>query len=453
MMPLSRVAEVLRAPLVGADVRVAGVSTDTRTLSPNDLFIALVGPNFDGHRFVPEAIAKGAAAALLSRDVDTSLPYVRVPETRNALGQLASYWRQQFDIPVVAVTGSNGKTTVKEMIGAILGGRGPTCVTRGNLNNDIGLPLTLLRLRASDRYAVIEMGMNHRGEIDYLTRLTQPRVAVITNAGEAHLEGLGSVEQVARAKGEIFAGLAPDGTAVLNADDPYIGLWRELAGKRRVLSFGLDHPADVTARYELVDSGSAVHLRTPHGDADMRIALLGKHNVLNALAAAAASLSAGATAADVIKGLEQLKAISGRLELKRGLNDARVIDDTYNANPASVTAALQVLREAKGERMLVLGDMAELGSAAAAIHKRIGELCKNLGIDRLYAVGELSRLAVEAFGEHGQHFANPAELIDAVTDRMHADMTLLVKGSRVMQMDKIVAAILHSTENNDGGAD
>lgn len=453
MMPLLLVAEVLRAPLIGPDARFTGVSTDTRSLGPKDLFVALVGPNFDGHRFIADAIAKGAAGALLSREIDTPLPYVRVPETRAALGQLAAYWRQQFDIPVVAVTGSNGKTTVKEMIGSILGTRGPTCVTRGNLNNDIGVPLTLFRLRDTDLYAVIEMGMNHRGEIDYLTRLTRPSVAVITNAAEAHLEGLGSVEQVARAKGEIFAGLSADGTAILNADDPYIGLWRELAGGRRVLSFGLDHPADVTAQFEPIETGSAVHLRTPHGDADMRIALLGKHNVLNALAAAAASLSAGATAADVIKGLEKLKAISGRLELKRGINDARVIDDTYNANPGSVTAALQVLCEAKGERMLVLGDMAELGASAPAIHKRIGELAKNLGIDRLYAVGELSRLAVEAFGEGGQHFATAAGLIDAVTDRMHADMTLLVKGSRVMQMDKIVAAIVGRPEETDGGAD
>jgi UDP-N-acetylmuramoyl-tripeptide--D-alanyl-D-alanine ligase len=451
MMPLSLVSAVLKAPLVGPDATFTGVSTDTRTLAQNDLFVALVGEKFDGHAFLPEAIARGAAGALLSRDLQTPLPYVRVDDTRLALGRLGSFWRHQFNIPVVAVTGSNGKTTVKEMIGSILGMRGPTCVTRGNLNNDIGLPLTLMRLRASDRYAVIEMGMNHLGEIDYLTRLTHPTVALITNAAEAHLAGVGGLDGVARAKGEIFAGLDDDGIAILNADDKYFDYWKSLVGRRRLLSFGLQNKADFTADYELDSAGSTIHMKTPQGDARMRIALIGKHNVLNALAAAAASLSAGATAADVIHGLEKLKAISGRLDLKQGISGARVIDDTYNANPGSVTAALQVLCEAKGERMFVLGDMGELGAEAPGIHRRIGEIAKRLGIDRLYAVGELSRLAVEAFGEGGQHFATQAELVDAVIDRMHGGMTLLVKGSRMMQMDNVVAAIVRRDVNGGEG--
>ena len=455
MMSLALLADALKAPLIGADARLNGVSTDTRTIAPGDLFVALVGPNFDGHNFLPQAIAKGATGGLLSHKIETALPHVRVVDTRLALGQFAAFWRRQFKIPVVAVTGSNGKTTVKEMIGSILAQTGPVCVTRGNLNNDIGLPLTLLRLRKQDRSAVIEMGMNHRGEIDYLSKLTEPTVAVITNAAEAHLAGLGSLEQVARAKGEIFSGLAPDGLAVLNADDPYCPLWRKLAAPRRCVTFGLDNPADYSARYRLEPNGSRIQLRTPKGEVDMRLALIGKHNVLNALASAAASLGADATAADVIKGLEQLKAISGRLELKPGINGARVIDDTYNANPGSVTAGLQVLQEAKGERVLVLGDMAELGDAAPDIHRRIGELARSLGINRLFGLGEMSAIAVQSFGDGAKHFPSHEALIDSLIDCMHGDMTLLVKGSRVMQMENVVAGIIRrpgEADNNNGGA-
>ncbi|MBI3899176.1 MAG: UDP-N-acetylmuramoyl-tripeptide--D-alanyl-D-alanine ligase [Gammaproteobacteria bacterium] len=446
MMSLELLANELRAPWVGPDVRFTGVGTDTRTLQKGDLFVALTGPNFDGHHFLAQAMAKGAVAALVARELDTALPYVHVADTRLALGEFAAFWRRQFNIPVVAVTGSNGKTTVKEMIGSILAQVGPVCVTRGNYNNDIGLPLTLLRLRSSDRTAVIEMGMNHRGEIDYLSRLTQPTVALINNAAEAHLAGLGSLDQVARSKGEIFMGLAKDGVAILNADDPYLGLWRSLAAPRKCLTFGLDHPADFTAQYQLSTAGSAIQMQTPHGEVEMRIALIGKHNVLNALAAAAASLSAGATAADVIKGLEKLQAISGRLEFKAGLSGARVIDDTYNANPGSVTAGLQVLRESRGERVLVLGDMGELGPSAPDIHRRIGELAQHLGIDRLYALGELSALAVERFGKGGKHFRAREALIEALVDCMHGDMTLLVKGSRMMQMEKVVAGIIQQPD-------
>ncbi len=442
MMSLALVAEVLRAPLIGRDATFTGVGTDTRTLAAGDLFVALVGPNFDGHSFLPEAIAKGAAGALLSRPLETPLPYVRVPETRAALGSLAAFWRRQFQIPVIAVTGSNGKTTVKEMIGAIMSETGRGCATRGNLNNDIGVPLTLLRLRAADRYAVVEMGMNHAGEIDYLTRMTAPTVAVITNAAQAHLAGVGSLERIARAKGEIFGGLVTDGVAVINADDAYRDFWRQLAAPRRVVTFGLDSPADITARYRLENSGCVIQLRTPNGDAEMRIGLIGKHNVMNALAAAAASLEAGASVSDVAKGLAKLKAVSGRLELKQGISGARVIDDTYNANPGSLTAGLQVLKEAKGERVAVLGDMAELGDAGPEIHRRAGELARDLGIDRLYAVGELSALAVQGFGERGKHFASPEALTDALIDCMHSGMTVLVKGSRVMQMERVVAGIV-----------
>jgi UDP-N-acetylmuramoyl-tripeptide--D-alanyl-D-alanine ligase len=442
MMSLALLAEALRAPLVGRDATFAGVGTDTRTLGVGDLFVALVGPHFDGHSFLPEAIAKGAAGALLSRPLQTPLPYVRVPETRAALGQFAAFWRRQFRVPVIAVTGSNGKTTVKEMIGAIMSETGRGCVTRGNLNNDIGVPLTLLRLRAIDEYAVVEMGMNHPGEIDYLSQMAAPAVAVITNAAEAHLAGVGSLERIARAKGEIFSGLSPDGVAVLNTDDPFFDFWRELAAPHRVVTFGLDHPADVTARYRLESVGCVVELRTPHGEAEMRVGLIGKHNVANALAAAAAALEIGVKLTDVVNGLKKSRAISGRLELKKGVSGARVIDDTYNANPGSLTAGLQVLKEAKGERVVVLGDMAELGEAAPDMHRRVGALAREFGIDRLYGVGELAALAVEGFGKGGRHFPSPEVLIDALIDCMHSGMTVLVKGSRVMLMERVVAGIV-----------
>jgi len=442
MMTLSIVAEVLGGTLVGHDATFSGVSTDSRHLNSGDLFVALVGPRFDGHNFLAEAVHAGAAGALLSRAVETSLPYVRVSDTRLALGQLASYWRDHFTVPVIAVTGSNGKTTVKEMLGAILAALGSGCVTRGNLNNDIGMPLTLLGLRRADRYAVLEMGMNRPGEIDYLTRLARPTIALITNAGEAHLEGLGSVEAIARAKGEIFSGLAHDGVAVINADDPYCQLWRGLAGAHRIITFGLDSPADVSGRYAPDARGSRVHLKTPQGEIDMRLPLLGRHNVMNAFAAAAAAGAAGASLEQISQGLERLKAVAGRLELREGVSGARIIDDTYNANPASLTAGLQVLRDFGGERTLVLGDMAELGPAGADIHRRIGELARQLGIQRLYAVGELSRSAVEAFGKGARHFASHEALIDAMLDCLHSDMTVLVKGSRVMRMERIVNGIV-----------
>jgi UDP-N-acetylmuramoyl-tripeptide--D-alanyl-D-alanine ligase len=446
MMRLSEAATVLSGRLHGPDALFTSVNTDTRKLVAGTLFVALRGPHFDGHDFVKGAGEQGAAGALVARQVETALPQVQVSDTRLALGRLAAHWRSRFQIPLVAVTGSNGKTTVKNMIASILGQRGAGIATEGNLNNDIGMPLTLLRLRESDRYAVIEMGMNHRGEIDYLTRLARPTVAVVNNAAEAHLAGLGSVAAVARAKGEIFGGLTDEGVAVLNADDPHVGLWRVLSVPHRVLTFGLDHPADVTADYQLEDDGCRVALRTPDGRIDMRIPLLGKHNVMNALAASAASLAAGASLQDIQAGLEKLKRVSGRLEVKRGISGARVLDDTYNANPGSLAAGIEVLRSASGERVLVLGDMGELGEAAADLHKRVGELARQLGIHRLYAVGDLSRHTVQGFGQGARHFASQQEMIEALHDSMHGDMTLLVKGSRSSHMENVVAGIVAGQE-------
>ncbi len=441
-MSLSTVAEVLKAPLIGEDAVFAGVSTDTRSLQAQELFVALKGESYDGHNFLAAAMGAGAVGAIVSRSVTTPLPHIMTEDTRLALGDLAAFWRRRFTVPVIAVTGSNGKTTVKEMIAAAMNETAAGLVTEGNLNNEIGVPLTLLRLRQTDNYAVVEMGMNHRGEIYYLTMLTRPSIAVITNASEAHLEGLGSVEAIALAKGEVYAGLPPDGIAVINADDAYAGLWRELAENRKCLTFGLQHRADVRGEYELTATGSLVHLNTTQGDIDMRLRLLGRHNVMNALAATTASLAAGAGLVDIKKGLEKLRAVSGRLEVKTGISGARILDDTYNANPASVAVGLEVLREVFGERVLVLGDMAELGEAAAGIHQRLGELAKRVGVNRLFAVGELSQYAVKSFGKGGRHFASHQALIEELMDCMHTDMTILVKGSRIMHMERVVQGIL-----------
>ena len=440
-MSLANAAEVLNVSLTGVDREFSGVSTDTRTLAPGDLFVALQGPNHDGHDFIAAAAQAGAVGVLLSRDTQTALPSIKVPDTLGALGTLAATWRRRFDIPVIAITGSNGKTTVKEMTAAIMAETGRGCTTRGNLNNEIGVPLTLLRMDSADRYVVIELGMNHLGEIEYLSRLSQPTIAAITNAAEAHLEGVGSLEDVARAKGEIFSSLAKTGVAIINADDKYADFWHDLASPRRCLTFGLDNDADVTADFQASATGSLVRIQTTYGDVDMRLPLLGKHNVSNALAATASSIAAGAELDHVKHGLEKLRRISGRLEIKPGLNGARVIDDTYNANPASLTAGIAVLKEFSGDAVLVIGDMAELGSAAPDIHRRVGQLAKGLGINRLFAIGALSKLAADSFGEGGMHFSSRRELVEALLHHLNPDTTVLVKGSRVMRLEHVVQKI------------
>jgi UDP-N-acetylmuramoyl-tripeptide--D-alanyl-D-alanine ligase len=441
-MSLAKAADIVSGSLVGADAEFVGVSSDTRTLQPHELFFALQGPNHDGHAFVTEAARRGAAGAVLACAVQTSLPCITVRDTRLALGALAAYWRSQFNIPVLAVTGSNGKTTVKEMIAAIMTQSARGCTTLGNLNNDIGVPLTLLRLRADDRYAVVELGMNRRGEIAYLAHIAQPTIAVITNAGAAHLAGVGTVEDVAREKGTLFTALGAEGTAVINADDPHAGLWRKLAEPRRCLTFALHERADVTADYQTDRTGSSILINTAQGDMAMRLPLPGVHNVSNALAATATTLAAGIDLERVKSGLEKLRAVAGRLELKAGANGAVIIDDTYNANPASLAAGIAVLRDYAGETVLVLGDMAELGEAAPEIHRRAGKLAKDLGVRRLFALGELSHLAVESFGKGAKHFPSRQALVEDLLEHLNADTTVLVKGSRVMHLEEVVRAIV-----------
>ncbi len=441
LMRLHEAAEALGARWAGEDVRLQGVSTDTRTLQAGQLFVALHGPNFDGHDYLAEAKARGAAACMVEKPV-ANCPSIIVGDTRLALGRLARAWRQRFTLPLVAVTGSNGKTTVKEMLATILGQQGQTLATRGNLNNDIGLPLTLFDLDAGYTAAVVEMGANHAGEIAYLTRLAEPGVAVITNAAPAHLEGFGSLEGVARAKGEIFQGLSETGTAIINADDPFAPLWREFAQSRKTLSFGLLQPADVTARWQAGERGSQLQVTTPEGELECTLALLGEHNVMNALAAIAAALAVGLPMTAIKAGLEEMQPVPGRLQLKPGLKGCRIIDDTYNANPASLTAAIQVLAGFAGKRILVLGDMGELGENAIPLHAEAGRVAKAAGIEGLYAVGSMAKAAVESFGAGAEWFADQPTASATLQSELASDVTVLLKGSRLSHMEQVVNALV-----------
>ncbi len=446
-MQLSEAAQVLDGRCVSGDVFFRGISTDTRQLKAGNLFVALAGPNFDGHDFLEVAHAQGAAAAAVSRLQETALPLLEVDDTRLALGRLAANWRSRFTLPVVAITGSNGKTTVRAMTDAILSRAGRTLSTRGNLNNDIGLPLTLARLSADDRFAVIEMGANHPGEIDYLARIARPTIAVVTNAGPAHLEGFGDLEGVARAKGEVFARLAAGDTAVINADDRFAPLWRELAGAARIIDFGLEQPAAVQADWQGDVSGSRVLLKTPRGEIEIQLPVPGRHNVMNSLAATAAALAAGADLETLRRGLESLTPVTGRFNVHHLPDGVTLIDDTYNANPESLQVALDVLATAQGETWLVLGDMGELGSEAAALHREAGRRARRAGIDRLFGLGELAQGAVDAFGDRGAAFDTLETLLAALEGMRHPDLNILVKGSRRMRMERVVEALGASVHN------
>ncbi len=441
-LSFSDLVEVLHARLLGDDGVFHGVCTDSRRLRAGELFVALAGPNFNGHDHVHAAAARGAVAAMVAHPVKTELPQLVVGDTRLALGELASHWRGRFTIPLIAVTGSNGKTTVKEMLAAILARRAPVLATEGNLNNEIGVPLTLLRLDKEHGAAVVEEGASRPGDIAYLTRLAQPTVGVVTNAAGAHLAGFGSLERVARSKGELFEGLPVDGIAVINADDAFASLWREQAGARRSLSFGLEAEADVRGEWR---PGEALTIHTPSGDLRVDLPLPGRHNAMNALAATAAALAAGAGLADIEAGLQALQPVPGRLCRRRGPGGSTLLDDTYNANPASLAAALAVLVAEPGAHWLALGDMAELGGDAAEQHAEAGRRAAEAGVERLYGVGDLTHHAVTAFAEHGggqaHHFSSREALVERLQEDLMRDVTLLVKGSRTARMDEVVAVL------------
>jgi len=440
-LPLSEAARVLDAVQHGADVTFAGLSTDTRTIGKGNLFVALQGPNFDGHDYLQQAQRLGAVAATVNRVVEATLPMVEVADTRIALGQLAAHWRSRFDLPLIAVTGSNGKTSVKEMLAAILGPCGDTLVTRGNLNNDIGVPLTLSGLSGTHRYAVIEFGANHPGEIAYLADMAKPTVALVNNAAQAHLEGFGDLDGVARAKGELFEHLSDDGVCVINADDTYAGLWRSLAGSRKVIRFGLDADADVSAAWQGDMGGSDISLQTPSGKVDFHLPLPGRHNVMNALAASAVSIALDLSPEAIASGLSAMHTVSGRWQPRAGLHGAQIIDDTYNANPGSLRVALDLLAGSDSECWLVLGDMGELGDASEALHRQMGEQARDAGLKRVFTLGPLAAASAEAFGEGGEQFASIDALVEYLRERLAPGVMLLVKGSRAMHMERVVDAL------------
>jgi len=443
MMNLAEAARAVSGSLEGADVPFSGVTTDSRSVGAGDLFVALQGERFDGHQFVAEAVRRGAAAAFTARRVELDVPLAQVvvPDTRFALGQLAASWRARFAIPLVALTGSNGKTTVKEMLAAILAAHEPAedavLATAGNLNNDIGMPLTLLRLRGRHRYAVIEMGMNHAGEIDYLTRIAKPTVALVNNAQRAHVGILGSLGAIAYAKGEIYAGLGPEGTAVVNADDKYADYWKGLNPGRRIVTFGFAAGADVRAERD----AEAWRFAVPGGSFDVKLRVAGEHNVRNALAACAAAHALGVPSEAMEKALAVFTGVPGRLQRRRAPSGAVVIDDSYNANPESMQAALDVLAAEPGRRVFVMGDMGELGSLSAALHAEVGEHARRAGIDILLATGEASRHAVDVFGPGGHHYDSVEQLQAAASAEARAGTTLLVKGSRFMRMERVADAL------------
>ena len=439
-MMLAEVANILSAEMIGENIKIKGISTDTRTIKGGELFLALKGPNFDGHNFVKQALDNGAVACLVQQQVDAE-HCVITKNTHQALGLLAKAWRQKFNHPVFAITGSNGKTTVKEMIASIVKQDQSVVATQGNLNNDIGVPLTLFRLNENYDAAVIEMGANHSGEIEYLTNITLPDVAVITNIGAAHLEGFGSIEKTAKAKSEIFKGLSKSGFAIINADDSFSDYMKKVSGKHNVLSFGVKNKADVMCKWDSGTEGSTLNVMTPKGDCNIKLKLLGFHNVMNALAAVTASLAADFTLQKIVNGLEDLKPVNGRLQIKHGFNNSRVIDDTYNANPTSLLAALNVLHDFPGKRFLALGDMAELGDNEDKLHIDAGIYAKESGVDSLYSFGKLAAKAAKEFGGNGFCYDKHEDMIDALRGELSQDVTLLVKGSRSMHMENVVNAL------------
>ncbi|MDA8389827.1 MAG: UDP-N-acetylmuramoyl-tripeptide--D-alanyl-D-alanine ligase [Gammaproteobacteria bacterium] len=443
MMTLQEIARAVGGRLAGPDAVCNGVVTDTRAKVAGALFVALAGERFDGHAFLAKAKEQGAAGALTTRPpAQTEPPAIVVDDTRAALGRLAAYWRNKHSARVVAVTGSNGKTTVKEMIALILAQAGPTIATAGNLNNDIGMPLTLLRLRPEHRYAVIEIGMNRPGEIAALSAIAGPDVAVVTNAGHAHLEGLGTTRAVAAEKGQIYRALRAGGVAVINADQPYAAAWRH-AWSGRTITYGLEAAADVSARFTLTATGSNVRLSGPFGEEPLAVTLsvLGRHNVANAVAAAAAAAACAVPPAAIVAGLEAMHPVHGRLESLVGLHGMQLIDDTYNANPDSARAAVDVLANVSGERFLVLGDMAELGPEAAMLHKTLGAEAVRAGLEHIWTLGALAAHASAAAGHRGRHYEELEALIRDLQQAAHPHCAVLIKGSRRMGMERVVEAL------------
>lgn len=441
---LAAAAHIMNGTLLGTDRSYAGVSTDTRMLAQDELFFALQGPNFDGGAFVSAAAERSAAAAVLCEAVDVDIPQITVDDTRLALGTLAASWRQRMPAKVIGITGSNGKTTVKAILANCLSQSAETLSTRGNLNNDIGMPLMLLSLSENHRYAVIEMGANHPGEIAYLTSLARPDVVMITNAAPAHLEGFGDLDGVASAKGEILQGDVSPVFVVLNADDPYFAYWNSLLSGDTVISFGVEANASVFATDVEADGDLMIfNLHIHAEEIPIRLPLAGIHNVSNACAAAAVLHGLGMDGKQIRQGLESAQAVSGRLQPVERITSVTVYDDSYNANPQSVIAAAEFLAAQPGHNWLVLGDMGELGEDEVLLHKAVGRAAKRLGIDRILATGKLSKNTVKTFGNGAQWYESIDGLVEELQRTATEDTNILIKGSRFMEMERVVEALIN----------
>ena len=439
---LSALAEQLGGERFGDDIEVSVLSTDTRAIKKGDIYLALVGDNFNGNEFVADAFSKGAVAAIVSdTGTENSQPLIKVKDTHIALGKIASLSRQKSIAKVIALTGSQGKTTVKEMIGAILNCEGETLITQANLNNTIGVPLTLLQINESHKYAVIEMGADCHGEVEFSATITKPDIALLTNANAAHIEGFGSLQGIVQAKGEIIDPTPEDASIILNADDPSIEQWIQRAGKRNVLLFSeANSSADCYAEnIEVAEKGIvSFDLHTPKGEEQITLKVLGRHNVINAAAAALAAQTSGASLASIKTGLESLVPVQSRLNPIIGLRDCCVVDDTYNASPNSFKAAIDVLMFFPEKKVLVVGDMKELGTEAEDSHRQVGVYAAEVGVEDLWAVGELSKLTAEGFGPNSKSFDSMQELISACKAAANNDVVFLVKGSRGAHMEDVV---------------
>jgi UDP-N-acetylmuramoyl-tripeptide--D-alanyl-D-alanine ligase len=444
---------VLNSSLAGAimtaDAQFDGVSTDSRNVSAGNLFVALRGENFDAHQFLEQVVAKAAAAVIVERLPEgLKVPALIVPDTRVALGEIANQWRHKFSMPLIAVTGSNGKTTVKEMIASILiaaYGKEYCMATRGNFNNEIGVPLTLIRLDEACRAAVIELGMNQPGEIELLSKIARPTLGLVNNAQREHQEFMASVEAVAQENGAVISNLAADGIAVFPAADPFTPLWRAYAeskGKRKVVTFGLGVDADVHCSYQPNDFGSDMLIDMGRQKFGVRLSAVGEHNVLNALAAVACTFAIGIGSDAIRRGLEAFEPVNGRLQRKTSTIGAEVIDDTYNANPDSVRAAIDVLAQAGAPRLLVLGDMGEVGNEGPGFHEEVGAYASQRGIELLFTLGDLARHSCSAFGARARHFDAIDVMNRQLDETLSADMTVLVKGSRFMKMERVVQHLI-----------
>ncbi len=444
-LSLSEIATITNGQLVGDDGVACGISTDTRDLQKGSLFVALVGENFDPHELIEADKADKAVAVLVNKQLRAQCSQIVVGDTYKALQQIARIWREKFDIPVIGVTGSNGKTSVKELIKKILETQGNVLATIGNLNNHIGVPLTLARLDETHRYAVVEMGANHSGEIAALTQIAKPDIGVVTNIGPAHLEGFGSIEGVARAKSELYQYLSPQGVAVVNMDEIFKNTWKNNIGDRMQITFGLEQRADVSCKKINSD---LIEVSTPIGAVRVRMQALGQHTLYNVSAATAACLGLGTDLEDIKAGLEAAKSLPGRLMRLAGIGGSNIWDDTYNANPASLFAALDVQSQEDGEHWLVLGNMGELGEEQVGLHKKAGEMAKEHGVARLYGLGDLTKHSVDAFGAGAEQYSSHKALVEALQKNIYENVCVLVKGSRAMHMEKIVDGIRKNVKSD-----